>query len=93
MDIARQFGRNLFLCRRRAGLSQEKLAIRASLHRTEIGLLENAERLPRIDTLVKLTCVLEVRSDELLKGIVWEPGERAAGKFVITGPLSPWTKR
>lgn len=37
VKIADQFGRNLAYCRRRAKLSQEELAVRASLHRTAVG--------------------------------------------------------
>lgn len=51
-DIAAQFGTNLARRRKRAHLSQEELAVRASLHRTAIGQLERGERTARIDTLV-----------------------------------------
>jgi transcriptional regulator with XRE-family HTH domain len=54
MNVATQFSENLLLIRRRAGLSQEELGFRASLHRTEISQLERATRVPRIDTLIKL---------------------------------------
>jgi DNA-binding XRE family transcriptional regulator len=40
MKVERQFAANLLACRKRAGLSQETLGFRTSLHRTEIGLLE-----------------------------------------------------
>lgn len=73
MTPAAQFGRNLFMARRRAGLSQEELAKRASLHRTEIGLLENGRRVARIDTLAKLMRALEVSADDLMAGIEWMP--------------------
>lgn len=59
--------------RRRAGLSQEQLAARASLHRTEVGFLERGHRVPRIDTFVKLAAALEVSPDELLEGVEWIP--------------------
>lgn len=81
--VARRFGENLRRCRRRAGVSQEELAMLASLHRTEIGLLERAERLPRIDTLVKLAASLEVPPDDLIAGIDWEPGAVSRGGFEL----------
>jgi transcriptional regulator with XRE-family HTH domain len=84
MDLATHFGRNLFLCRRRTGLSQEELAIRASLHRTEISMLERGLRLARVDTLVKLTGTLEISADSLLSGVTWEPGRSEAGKFALS---------
>ncbi|HEU4905084.1 MAG TPA: helix-turn-helix transcriptional regulator [Solirubrobacterales bacterium] len=84
-DCAGGFGENLRRCRRRAGVSQEELGSRSSLHRTEVGLLERGVRTPRIDTLIKLAYALEVDPGELLAGIDWMPEEtevvtrRAAG--------------
>jgi DNA-binding XRE family transcriptional regulator len=54
MDIAGHFGENLACQRKRADLSQEQLAVLASLHRTEISLLERGMRMPRIDSVIKL---------------------------------------
>jgi transcriptional regulator with XRE-family HTH domain len=70
-ETAKHLGRNLFMARRRAGFSQEELGALASLHRTEIGMVENGTRLPRVDTLIKLASALGVRADELLAGIEW----------------------
>lgn len=81
MDIATHFGRNLSRARRRAGLSQEELGVRATLHRTEIGLLERGERLPRIDTMIKVAGALEIPPTELIEGIEWSPGSTRVGKF------------
>jgi transcriptional regulator with XRE-family HTH domain len=83
LEVARQFGANLRRARRRADLSQEQLGLRASLHRTEIGLLERGARMPRIDTLVKLATALQMRPDELIEGIAWTPGTTEAGAFTI----------
>lgn len=75
---------NLRSARRRLDLSQETLGILAGLHRTEIGMLENAERIPRIDTIVKLATVLEIPVDQLVDGLTWVPPERVgeSGRFV-----------
>lgn len=82
LGVARRFGDNLRRARKRADLSQEEVGHRASLHRTEIGLLERGARVPRIDTLVKLTAALGVRIDcALLEGIEWTPGKSEAGAF------------
>jgi len=70
-------------CRKRAGISQEALAVLASVHRTEIGLLERGERTPRIDTLVKLAGSLSVPPDDLIDGIVWQPGVMCRGGFEL----------
>ena len=84
MSVADQFGANLRYCRRLAKLSQEELAVRASIHRTAVGMIERGERLPRIDTLVKLTGALGVSADELLDGLGWEPGDVRIGRFNLT---------
>lgn len=86
-EAARRFGRNLFMARRRAGYSQEALAALCSLHRTEIGLVENGQRLPRVDTLVKLVSALEVKADDLLRGIEWAlPAPSRPGSFCVAVP-------
>jgi XRE family transcriptional regulator, regulator of sulfur utilization len=85
VEIATAFGMKLSLCRKRAGLSQEELAVRASLHRTEIGLLERGERLPRIDTVIKLAGALAISPGDLIEGIDWSPGSTSRGSFSL-GP-------
>jgi transcriptional regulator with XRE-family HTH domain len=66
-----QFGRNLLRYRRRAGLSQGRLAYLAVLHRTEISLLERGRREPRLSTVVKLASALEVSLNMLFEGTGW----------------------
>jgi transcriptional regulator with XRE-family HTH domain len=81
VTVAEQFSENLLIIRRRAGLSQEQLGFDADLHRTEVGCLERGERLPRIDTLAKLAGALGVTPNDLMAGIVWEPGTTQLGRF------------
>jgi len=66
MDLARCFAENLARYRKRADISQEELGLRAGVHRTQVGRLERGERLPRIDTLVKLADALSVSPSDLL---------------------------
>jgi transcriptional regulator with XRE-family HTH domain len=83
-EMAKRLGRNVFLARRRSGYSQEELAKRCSLHRTEIGMIESGNRLPRSDTLMKLAGGVEVGAELLLRGIKWiPPGPDAGGSFGI----------
>ncbi len=83
---ADRLGRNVFLARRRAGLSQEQLGVLASLHRTEIGMIENGERLPRVDTLIKIASALTVRFEQLVAGIEWIiPAPTRSGSFAVQG--------
>ncbi|HET9814081.1 MAG TPA: helix-turn-helix transcriptional regulator [Sphingomicrobium sp.] len=86
--IAATFGRNLATARKRSGFSQEEVAVRASLHRTEIGLLERGERMPRIDTAIKLAGAVSVPVAALLEGIEWTPGLTRPGAFVTGGSRS-----
>jgi transcriptional regulator with XRE-family HTH domain len=81
--IAQRFGINLARARELAGISQEELGFRASLHRTEVGQLERGVRLPRIDTLVKLAGSLGVEPGQLLEGMSWDPGGTQLGQFLL----------
>jgi transcriptional regulator with XRE-family HTH domain len=83
--VAIQFGRNLAHCRRRAKLSQEELAVRASLHRTAVGQLERGERVARVDTVVKLAGSLGVAAGELFDGMGWDPGGTRLGQYTTGG--------
>jgi len=86
-EVAKRIGHNVFLARRRAGYSQEELGKLCSLHRTEIGLVESGDRLPRSDTLLKLAGGLEVGAELLLRGIEWiPPRSDAGGSFGIIPP-------
>jgi transcriptional regulator with XRE-family HTH domain len=83
-EVARRFGENLRRLRKGAGISQEELGLRCSLHRTEIGLLERGARVPRIDTLIKLASGLGIKIDcALLQGISWAPSTTQEGGFAI----------
>jgi transcriptional regulator with XRE-family HTH domain len=84
--VALRFGQNLRRCRRIAGLSQEELGERASLHRTEIGKLEKGERVARIDTLVQLAGAMAIPPEELIDGIHWTSGEAKYGTFTFGTP-------
>jgi transcriptional regulator with XRE-family HTH domain len=81
--VAERFGANLRRVRRREGLSQEELAVRASLHRTEIGRLEVGGRACRIDTLIRLAGAMAVPPGELLDGVAWVPAPSPQGAFAF----------
>jgi len=84
LDFATRFGQNLTRCRERAGISQEELGIRASLHRTAVSQLERGERVARTDTLVKLAGSLAVRPEDLLAGLAWTPATMTMGELTIS---------
>jgi transcriptional regulator with XRE-family HTH domain len=90
-EAGRLLGQNLLRFRQRAGLSQQGTADRAGLHRTHVALIEAENRLPRLDTIVKLAGALEVQPCALLIGMAWKldpPEEEGTvgrdGEFTIT---------
>ena len=64
-----RFAVNLREHRRSRGISQERLAFRCNLHRTEISLLERGAREPRLSTIVRLARALEVPPSALLDDV------------------------
>jgi transcriptional regulator with XRE-family HTH domain len=66
-----RFAANLRQARTTAGISQEELADRCGLHRTEISLLERAGREPRLSTIVRLAGALGIAPATLCEGIAW----------------------
>jgi transcriptional regulator with XRE-family HTH domain len=69
VTVAEEFGHNLFMERRRQGVSRERLARAAGLHRETIYLLENGKRNPRLDTIHLLARALGVKPSELIDGV------------------------
>lgn len=86
MDFTERFAANLERSRKAAGFTQEELSVRAEIHRTQVGLLENGKRMPRLETLLKVAGALGVPPAELLEGLSWEPGTARAGKFKVSKP-------
>jgi transcriptional regulator with XRE-family HTH domain len=91
--VLKRVAANLRSARRRLGIGQETLGILAGLHRTEIGMLENAERIPRIDSVVKLATVLGIPVDQIVDGLTWEPSRRLGepGRFKADRAQPPAT--
>jgi transcriptional regulator with XRE-family HTH domain len=69
-----RFGENLARCREGADVSQEELGFRASIHRTEVSLLERGERMPRVDTAMRIAGSLGISLEDLVAGMEWRPG-------------------
>jgi transcriptional regulator with XRE-family HTH domain len=85
-----RFAANLRQARTAFGVSQEELAERCNLHRTEISLLERAGREPRLSTIVKLADVLKTTPTALCEGISWLAEPR---RFEVEKPGRPGVKR
>jgi transcriptional regulator with XRE-family HTH domain len=80
-----RFGRNLRRLRRAAGLSQDQLAVRASVHRTQLSRMERGLSSPQLDTLVELADSIGCSLSDLGEGIEWIPNEDyfVKGRFSI----------
>ena len=65
----RAFGERLAKLRKSSGLSQEELASRAGLHAVAITYIETGKRLPKLNTVYKLALGLDVKVEELFKGL------------------------
>lgn len=76
MDKRDRFAVNLRRAREAAGVSQEELAERCEIHRTEVSLLERGGREPRLGMLVKLATALGTTPEALCAGIGWSTKAR-----------------
>ena len=74
------FAENLIRHRKRAGLSQEKVALRASLSRGAVNKYEKEVNVPSLDVVIRLGGALSIPPADLLDGIVYRPS------FVGMGP-------
>lgn len=86
MDVSERFGENLLRIRQARKLSQENLAERAGIHRTQISLLESGRRQPLLETVVRLAGALDVPVETLFEGILWVPAAVGAGRFAVEAP-------
>lgn len=86
MDASERFGENLLRIRQARKLSQENVADRAEIHRTQISMLESGRRQPLFETVVRLAGALDVPVEALFEGILWEPSPVGSGRFVIDDP-------
>jgi transcriptional regulator with XRE-family HTH domain len=74
------FGERLVVARFNYGrATQETIAGRAEIHRTQMTLLEGGRRQPTLETLVKVAGAVDLSVGELLGPIRWEPG--SPGRF------------
>jgi transcriptional regulator with XRE-family HTH domain len=72
IEAGRRLGRNVVEAREKRGLTQFATAERAGLHRTEVSLIERGQRVPRLDTIVKLAGALQMEPCALLVGMAWK---------------------
>jgi transcriptional regulator with XRE-family HTH domain len=84
ITVKEAFGDRLVVARFNYGrISQEALAEKAGIHRTQMSLYESGRREPMLDTFVRLAGALDQTPDELLGPIRWQPG--TPGRFHLGG--------
>jgi transcriptional regulator with XRE-family HTH domain len=71
-----EFGDRVRARRQRLGLSQEALALRASINRTYIASLEAGRRNPSLDLMARLAGALGVDLSVLVRGLQGTPGRQ-----------------
>ena len=64
--ILEKFGEKIREERLKQGLSQEKLASRAGVHRTYIGMIERAEKNITLENIEKIANALGISLDKLM---------------------------
>lgn len=64
-----ELGRRVRALREARGISQEKLAEKAKVHRTYVGSLERGERNVALINIVRLAHALEVDPSQLVSGM------------------------
>ena len=85
-DLTEAFGERLIVARFNHGrISQETVAERAEIHRTQMTLYESGRRMPMLESLVRLAGAVDLTAGELLGPIAWRPAFRGKpGRFILT---------
>jgi len=63
-------GKNIKKKRESKSWNQEELAIRTNLSTPYIGMIERGEKIPRLETFIRIANTLDATSDELLEGVI-----------------------
>ncbi len=66
-EVLIKFGQKVRVERVKLGFSQEKLALKAGVHRTYIGMIERAEKNITLTNIERISKALGVSSDKLIK--------------------------
>ncbi|WP_341313506.1 helix-turn-helix transcriptional regulator [Paraburkholderia sp. IMGN_8] len=80
LELQGLIAKNLRLLRDKRGMSQETLADRAGLHRTQLSVIERGRRNMKLETLISLAAALDVTEIELLTDSGEEPKEPNRGR-------------
>lgn len=64
-----ELGKRILKARTDKGMSQEKLATDSGIDRSHMGFIEQGRRKPTLSTLYKISKSLNLRLEELFKGL------------------------
>jgi transcriptional regulator with XRE-family HTH domain len=67
LEFRKRLGRRIRTLRLERGLNQDDFADRSGIHRTHVGMLENARLDPKLSTLHRVAGALGLPVSELLK--------------------------
>lgn len=67
--IYAEIGKRIIKARTAKGMSQEKLAAESGIDRTHMGYIEQGRRKPTLSTLFKIASALDMKLEQLLKGL------------------------
>lgn len=84
-EVRWRIANNLKLLRGKQGMSQEALADRAGLHRTQLSAIERGRTNLTLDTLVSLAAALGVNEIDLLMAREEEPMPLKVGRKKKSG--------
>jgi transcriptional regulator with XRE-family HTH domain len=77
LDLGRVPAANIRRLRDDRLWTQEELAKRAGLDRTEVQKIENGNRNPGVEVLLKLAGAFELTTNDILRGARWNSSEGA----------------
>lgn len=80
LELRVAFGQVVRELRIKAGLTQERLAFLARVHRTYVGDLERGEKSPTLDTVDALAAALSREPGELVEAAKRQVGRRSPDK-------------
>ena len=80
--LSQRFSENLAYYLEKAGLTQEALASRSEIHRTQVSELLRGGN-PTLATIVRLAGALGCRPADLIEGMSFEPADQQ-GQFKTT---------
>ncbi len=84
--VAELFAENLARYLEKSPLSQEQIATRAQINRTQIHKLLQGDQVCRLDTAVKIAGALGIEPAKLIEDIRWDPAVTANGEFKVARP-------